>query len=234
MQHPIHKPHRKVIYKFNENVDNINFFMLTTSFRKVTAINLGCASYAFPCDFAINIEDLIKLSDVMNEHSLGPDGEQNHLDEDPRAAKYWSFLIEFIPEFFKPNSVLQTKLCSTIHAWFPVFSTLWKIVCNFVDDINFKYKIIPITKLDSTTGHMVKDVKRCLAETMILIVRSSIYVGLFEGTKRSSIGNPVKSIDKTNGFFFSGIEDSAVEFSKIAILPLDWDYYLIVVIVYRV
>ncbi|KAJ6685805.1 hypothetical protein OIU79_015757 [Salix purpurea] len=38
-------------------------------------------------------------------------------------------------------------------------------------------------------------------------------------TKRSNIGNPGKEIIKTNGFFFSGIEDSAVEFSKIAVRP---------------
>lgn len=30
--------------------------------------------YRYDC--AINIEDLIKLSDVMNEHSLGPNGGQ--------------------------------------------------------------------------------------------------------------------------------------------------------------
>ncbi|KAJ6404954.1 hypothetical protein OIU84_013015 [Salix udensis] len=191
MQHPIQKPHRRVVYKFNENVDNSNFFMLTTSFRK--------------------LQLLIWVLQAMHF-------QQNHLDEDPRAAK------------------------------FSVFSSLWKIACNSVDDINFNYKIIPITKLDSTTGHMVKDVKRCFAETMVLIARSSIYVGLFEEsmlrrhskyisavvstalevksseenhlrTKRSNIGNPVKSIDKNNGFFFSGIEDSAVEFSKIAVRP---------------
>jgi len=35
---------------------------------------------------------------------------------------------------------------------------------------------------DSTSGHMVKDVKRCFAEMMVLNVRSSsVYVGLFEG-----------------------------------------------------
>ena len=35
----------------------------------------------------------------------------------------------------------------------------------------------------------------------------------------------MKLIDKTNGYIFSGIEASAVEFSKIAVGPLDWDYY---------
>lgn len=33
-------------------------------------------NYRYEC--AINIEDLIKLSDVMNEHSLGPNGGQSY------------------------------------------------------------------------------------------------------------------------------------------------------------
>ena len=35
----------------------------------------------------------------------------------------------------------------------------------------------------------------------------------------------MKLIDKSNGYIFAGIEGSAVEFSKIAAGPLDWDYY---------
>ncbi|GAB2269645.1 GPN-loop GTPase qqt1 [Dionaea muscipula] len=42
--------------------------------RKVVVINLDPANDALPYDCAVNIEDLIKLSDVMNEHSLGPNG----------------------------------------------------------------------------------------------------------------------------------------------------------------
>lgn len=42
---------------------------------------------------------------------------------------------------------------------------------------------------------------------------------------KESVGNLVKLIDKSNGFIFSGIEGSVVEFSKIAAAPLDWDYY---------
>lgn len=41
---------------------------------------------------------------------------------------------------------------------------------------------------------------------------------------KESVGNLVKLIDKSNGFIFSGIEGSVVEFSKIAAAPLDWDY----------
>lgn len=40
-----------------------------------------------------------------------------------------------------------------------------------------------------------------------------------------SVGNLVKLIDKTNGYIFAGIDSSAVEFSKIAVSPVDWDYY---------
>ncbi|KAL4579136.1 hypothetical protein LXL04_015272 [Taraxacum kok-saghyz] len=42
--------------------------------RKVAFINLDPANDSLPYDCAINIEDLIKLSNVMNEHSLGPNG----------------------------------------------------------------------------------------------------------------------------------------------------------------
>ncbi|KAL8144022.1 hypothetical protein V2J09_017054 [Rumex salicifolius] len=42
--------------------------------RKVAVINLDPANDALPYDCAVNVEDLIKLSDVMNEHNLGPNG----------------------------------------------------------------------------------------------------------------------------------------------------------------
>jgi hypothetical protein len=35
----------------------------------------------------------------------------------------------------------------------------------------------------------------------------------------------VKLIDKSNGYVFSKIDSGAVEFSKIAAAPVDWDYY---------
>lgn len=42
---------------------------------------------------------------------------------------------------------------------------------------------------------------------------------------KESVGNLVKLIDKSNGYIFAGIDGSAVEFSKIAVGPADWDYY---------
>lgn len=35
----------------------------------------------------------------------------------------------------------------------------------------------------------------------------------------------MKEIDKSNGYIFASIDESAVEFSKIAVGPVDWDYY---------
>nr|GMC95979.1 GPN-loop GTPase 2 [Ipomoea batatas] len=42
---------------------------------------------------------------------------------------------------------------------------------------------------------------------------------------KESVGNLVKLIDKSNGYIFAGIDATAVEFSKIAVGPVDWDYY---------
>lgn len=42
---------------------------------------------------------------------------------------------------------------------------------------------------------------------------------------KESVGNLVKLIDKSNGYIFSSIDGSVVEFSKVAAAPLDWDYY---------
>ncbi|KAL6503665.1 GPN-loop GTPase qqt1 [Orobanche gracilis] len=42
--------------------------------RKVAIINLDPANDLLPYECAVNIEDLVKLSDVMAEHSLGPNG----------------------------------------------------------------------------------------------------------------------------------------------------------------
>lgn len=42
--------------------------------RKVAVINLDPANDELPYECAVNVEDLIKLSDVMIEHNLGPNG----------------------------------------------------------------------------------------------------------------------------------------------------------------
>ncbi|MCO5579839.1 hypothetical protein L7F22_033701 [Adiantum nelumboides] len=43
--------------------------------RKVAVVNLDPANDSLPYKCAVNIEDLIRLDDVMNEHGLGPNGD---------------------------------------------------------------------------------------------------------------------------------------------------------------
>ena len=42
--------------------------------RKVAVINLDPANDRLPYECAVNIEDLIKLEDAMNQYGLGPNG----------------------------------------------------------------------------------------------------------------------------------------------------------------
>ncbi|XP_020410075.1 GPN-loop GTPase 2-like [Prunus persica] len=44
--------------------------------RKAAVVNLEPANDALPYECAVNIEDLRKLSDVVVEHTLGPNGEK--------------------------------------------------------------------------------------------------------------------------------------------------------------
>ncbi|KAL9689329.1 hypothetical protein QQ045_009713 [Rhodiola kirilowii] len=54
---------------------NWNFVLCRTELiQKVAVVTLDPANDSLPYECAINIEDLIKLSDVMIEHSLGPNG----------------------------------------------------------------------------------------------------------------------------------------------------------------
>lgn len=47
---------------------------LTLLGRKVAVVNLDPANDRLPYECAVNVEDLVKLSDVMIQHSLGPNG----------------------------------------------------------------------------------------------------------------------------------------------------------------
>ncbi|KAL6536120.1 GPN-loop GTPase qqt1 [Orobanche hederae] len=55
--------------------------------RKVAVINLDPANDSLPYECAVNSEDLIKLEDVMVEHSLGPNGDYLEKNIDWLEAK---------------------------------------------------------------------------------------------------------------------------------------------------
>ncbi|KAF8653170.1 hypothetical protein HU200_062619 [Digitaria exilis] len=149
--------------------------------RKVAVVNLDPANDALPypliCnsnvsltvlaryECAINIEDLIKLSDVMAEHSLGPNGGLVY------CMDYLEKNIDWLEEKLKPLIEGEYRQLTAVH---------------LID------------------AHLCCD------------------PGKYD---KESVGNLVKLIDKSNGYIFSSIDSSAVEFSKIAAAPLDWDYY---------
>lgn len=51
-----------------------DFIMLCLLMLKLGQCEVSFLIHEFRYDCAVNIEDLIKLSDVMTEHSLGPNG----------------------------------------------------------------------------------------------------------------------------------------------------------------
>lgn len=71
------------------------------------------------------------------------------------------------------------------------------------------------------------DIQVCIFLTMLFSKLKKVLVKFLDAPfqDKESVGNLVKQIDKTNGYIFAGIEASAVEFSKIAVGPVDWDYY---------
>uniref|UniRef100_A0ACD5VY27 Uncharacterized protein n=1 Tax=Avena sativa TaxID=4498 RepID=A0ACD5VY27_AVESA len=138
--------------------------------RKVAVINLDPANDALPYECVINIEHLIKLSDAMSEHSLGPNGGLVY------CMDYLEKNIDWLEEKLKP--LIDDH-----------YLKLTKELCDVIDD----FSLVDFTTLD------------------------------IQG--KESVGNLVKLIDKSNGYIFSSIDSSAIELSKVAAAPLDWDYY---------
>ncbi|XP_071925752.1 GPN-loop GTPase QQT1 isoform X2 [Coffea arabica] len=164
--------------------------------RKVAVVNLDPANDALPYECAVNIEDLVKLEDVMAEHSLGPNGGlvycMDYLEKniDWLESKLKPLIKAFNLDFYtdvQDLSYLQHHLDQDPRS--AKYRKLTKELCEVIES----YGLVNFTTLD------IQD--------------------------KESVGNLVKLIDKSNGYIFAGIEESAVEFSKIAVGPVDWDYY---------
>ncbi|KAK3029786.1 hypothetical protein RJ639_038228, partial [Escallonia herrerae] len=234
---------------------------------KVAVINLDPANDALPYDCAVNIEDLIKLSDVMIEHSLGPNGGlvycMDYLEKnidwlesklEPLLKDHY-FLFDFpgqVELFFlhanaktvimklikklnlrltavhlvdahlcsdpgKYVSALLLSLSTMLHLELPHINVLSKIdLIESYGKLAFNLDFYTdVQDLSYIQHHLDQD------------PRSSKYRKLTKELceDKESVGNLVKLIDKTNGYIFAGMEGSALEFSKIAVGSVDWDYY---------
>ncbi|KAG8491959.1 hypothetical protein CXB51_015256 [Gossypium anomalum] len=243
--------------------------------RKVAVINLDPANDSLPYECAINIEDLIKLSDVMTEHSLGPNG---------GVLLFCSLGLVYCMDYLEKNiDWLQSKLEPLLKDHYLLFDFPGQVELFFLHSNakNVVMKLIKKLNLRLTAVHLV-DAHLCsdpakYVSALILSLSTMLHlelphinvlskIDLIESygklsfnldfytdvqdlsylqhhldqdprsakfrklTKelcddKESVGNLVKLIDKSNGYIFAGIDASAVEFSKIAVRQVDWDYY---------
>ncbi|KAB1204000.1 GPN-loop GTPase 2 [Morella rubra] len=210
--------------------------------RKVAVINLDPANDALPYECVVNIEDLIKLDDVMMEHSLGPNG-----------GEPLSLLICFWIVFFNLLMIEVSMFANNGSSFadhyllfdFPgqvelffLHSNAKNVIVKLIKKLNLR-----LTAVHLVDAHLCSDPGKYVSALLLSLstmlhmelphvnVLSKIdliesYGRLDDGFQdKESVGNLVKLIDKTNGYIFAGIDASAAEFSKIAVGPLDWDYF---------
>ncbi|KAF3337746.1 GPN-loop GTPase 2 [Carex littledalei] len=251
--------------------------------RKVAVINLDPANDSLPYECAINIEDLIKLSDVMNEHSLGPNGGlvycMDYLEKNidwlesklkPLLKDHY-LLFDFpgqVELFFlhsnarnvmnklikkldlrltavhlidahlccdpgKYISALLLSLSTMLHLELPHINVLSKIDLiesygKLAFNLDFYTDVEDLSYLQNHLDQDPRSAKyRKLTKELCNVIEDFNLVNFstLDIQDKGSVGNLVKLIDKSNGYIFSSIDSSAVEFSKISAGPLDWDYY---------
>ncbi|XP_075511863.1 GPN-loop GTPase QQT1-like isoform X2 [Primulina tabacum] len=262
--------------------------------RKVAVINLDPANDSLPYDCAINIEELIKLSDVMAEHSLGPNGSLIYCMD--YLEKNIDWLESKLKPLLKVTSYNQnTQTCLEMTALLPFQDVILpddhyllfdfpgqvelfflhenakRVIMKLMKDLNLRLTAVHLVDahLCSDPGKYVSALLLSLSTMLHLELphvnvlskidliesygklafnldfytdvqdlsylqhyldqdpRSAKYKKLTKELceDKVSVGNLVKLIDKSNGYIFAGIEASAIEFSKITVGPVDWDYY---------
>ncbi|TXG52539.1 hypothetical protein EZV62_021708 [Acer yangbiense] len=251
--------------------------------RKVAVINLDPANETLPYECAVNIEDLIKLSDVMGEHSLGPNGGlvycMDYLEKNvdwlesklkPLVKDHY-LLFDFpgqVELFFlhcnarnvitrlmkklhlrltavhlvdshlcsdpgKYISALLLTLSTMLHLEFPHVNVLSKIdlieSCGKLDfNLDFYTDVQNLSYLRYHEDHSANNARVSkLTKELCEVIETYGLVNFttLDIQDKESVGNLVKLIDKSNGYIFAGISPSAVEFSKIAVSDVNWDYY---------
>ncbi|KAL6212366.1 hypothetical protein ACLB2K_017586 [Fragaria x ananassa] len=251
--------------------------------RKVAVINLDPANDTLPYDCAVNIADLIKLSDVMAEHSLGPNGGlvycmdfleknidwleaklkpllKNHylLFDFPGQVELFflhsnakNIIMRLIKKLnlrlaavhlvdahlcsdpAKYVSALLLSLSTMLHMDLPHVNVLSKIdlIQNYgklAFNLDFYTDVEDLSYLQNSLDQDPRSAKfRKLTKELCGVIEDYSLVNFttLDIQDKESVGKLVKLIDKTNGYIFASIEASAVEFSKIAVGPVDWDYH---------
>ncbi|KFK31225.1 hypothetical protein AALP_AA6G084600 [Arabis alpina] len=250
--------------------------------RKVAIVNLDPANDALPYDCAVNIEELIKLEDVMEEPSLGPNGGllycMEYLEKNidwlesklkPLIKDHY-ILFDFpgqVELFFNHESTktILTKLTKSFNLRLTAVQLIDSLLCtdpgNYVSalflslstmihmelpQVNVLSKIdligsygklafnldfyTDVQDLSYLENHLNQDPRsakyRKLTKELCSVIEDYGLVNFttLDIQDKESVGDLVKLIDKTNGYIFSGIDASVVEYSKIAVGQTDWEY----------
>ncbi|KAH9750748.1 GPN-loop GTPase 2 [Citrus sinensis] len=254
--------------------------------RKVAVINLDPANDSLPYplyECAVNIEDLVKLSDVMMEHALGPNGGlvycMDYLEKnidwlqsklEPLLKDHY-LLFDFpgqVELFFlhsnaknvimrlikklnlrltavhlvdahlcsdpgKYVSALLLSLSTMLHLELPHVNVLSKIdlIENYgklAFNLEYYTDVQDLSYLQHALGQDPRSAKyRKLTKELCDVIEdySLVNFSTLDIQDKESVAKLVKLIDKSNGYIFAGMDASAVEFSKIAVRNVDWDYY---------
>ncbi|KAK9217422.1 hypothetical protein WN943_006049 [Citrus x changshan-huyou] len=237
---------------------------------------------------AVNIEDLIRLSDVMMEYSLGPNGGlvycMDYLEKnidwlqsklEPLLKDHY-LLFDFhgqVELFFLHSNaktvimrlikklnlrltavhLVDVHLCSDpgkyVSALLLSLSTMLHLelphilsqapICyisspiiyfGYVAAFNLEYytDVQDLSYLQHALGQDPRSAKyRKLTKELCDVIEdySLVNFSTLDIQDKESVAKLVKLIDKSNGYIFAGMDASAVEFSKIAVRDVDWDYF---------
>uniref|UniRef100_A0A1J3EFV5 GPN-loop GTPase 2 n=1 Tax=Noccaea caerulescens TaxID=107243 RepID=A0A1J3EFV5_NOCCA len=250
--------------------------------RKVAIVNLDPANDALPYECAVNIEELIKLEDVMVDPALGPNGGllycMEYLEKNidwlesklkPLVKDHYilfdfpgqvelffvhdstkKFLMKLIKSLNLRLTVVQLidchlctnpgnyvsavllSLSTMIHMELPHINVLSKIDLigsygKLAFNLDFYTDVQDLSYLQHHLNQDPRSAKyRKLTSELCSVIEDYGLVNFttLDIQDKESVMDLVKIIDKCNGYIFSGIDASVVEYSKIAIGQTDWDY----------
>ncbi|CAH2059946.1 unnamed protein product [Thlaspi arvense] len=195
--------------------------------RKVAIVNLDPANDALPYECAVNVEELIKLEDVMVDPALGPNGGLVY------CMEYLEKNIDWLEAKLKPlvkDHYILFDFPGQVELFF-IHDSSKNFLTKLIKSLNLRLVVVQLIDchLCSDPGNYISALLLSLS-TMLHMELPHINVlskiDLIGSYKLESVGELIKLIDKSNGYVFSGIDASVVEYSKIAVVAAVQEKYM--------
>ncbi|KAM1464207.1 hypothetical protein ACFXTO_043896 [Malus domestica] len=166
--------------------------------RKVAVVNLDPANDALPYECAVNMEELIKLSDVMVEHSLGPNGGLVY------CMDYLEKNIDWLEAKLKPlikDHYILFDLPGQVELFF-LHSNVKNVIMKLVKKLNLR-----LTAVHLVDAHLCSDPGKYVS-ALILSLSTMLHMELPHINVLSKI-DLIESYGKLafNLDFFTDVED---------------------------